>query len=271
MAGPPTTGAVGWGRRRLLVGLAAVVLAAGVLVAGLVYSVYSTVTSTGPGNHAKPGPAGDPPRRDGPQGRDEVAAEPMLSVGPADARPTTPSALPPPVIVVPAAVKAGPAGVPTGFPRTPEGAVGQLAAIETTVLQGMSVPETNDVYRRWALTGGVGVAGWELTADVQAFLGAAGMSQTMYATGTVVAVPAAGQVKGVDGPGWVVACVLLEVHATIRVESKMGYGYCEAMQWQHTRWMIAPGTPAAQAPSTWPGSQLSVQAGWRTWVEMGEG
>ena len=37
----------------------------------------------------------------------------------------------------------------------------------------------------------------------------------------------------------------------------MGYGYCERMQWSPAeRWMIAPGTPPAVAPSTWPGSEL---------------
>ena len=64
---------------------------------------------------------------------------------------------------------------------------------------------------------------------------------------TVIAVPAAGQVKGVDGPDWAVACVLFEVRATITVEAQMGYGYCERMQWQHGRWMIAPGAPPARS------------------------
>ena len=88
---------------------------------------------------------------------------------------------------------------------------------------------------------------------------------------TVIAVPAAGQVKGVDGPDWAVACVLFEVHATITVEAQMGYGYCERMQWHNGRWMIAPGAPPARAPSTWPGSELSIRAGWRTWVDAAEG
>jgi hypothetical protein len=34
--------------------------------------------------------------------------------------------------------------------------------------------------------------------------------------------------------------------------------------------MVAPGTPPAQAPSTWPGSDLSLKAGWRTWVDAGQ-
>jgi hypothetical protein len=70
---------------------------------------------------------------------------------------------------------------------------------------------------------------------------------------------------------WLVACVLLEIRATITVEARMGYGYCERMQWQHGRWMIAPGPLPATAPSTWPGSELSIKAGWRSWIDVGEG
>jgi hypothetical protein len=55
------------------------------------------------------------------------------------------------------------------------------------------------------------------------------------------------------------------------VEARMGYGYCERMQWQNGRWMIAPGPPPAKPPSTWPGSELSIKAGWRSWIDAGEG
>jgi hypothetical protein len=110
-----------------------------------------------------------------------------------------------------------------------------------------------------------------MTANVQAFPAAAQMGQGNDILASVVAVPAAGQIKGIDGPDWVVACVLLEVRATISVEAQMGYGYCERMQWQHGRWMIAPGPPPAKAPSTWPASELSIKAGWRSWIDAGEG
>ena len=64
----------------------------------------------------------------------------------------------------------------------------------------------------------------------------------------MIAVPAAGQVKGVDGPDWAVACVLFEVHATITVEAQMGYGYCERMQWQQRPVDDRPRRPTRTRP-----------------------
>jgi len=261
----------GWDRRRLLVALAAVVAAAMLLLLGLGYAVYVALTSaTGTAKsvsataaaHDAPGPQAER----GAALRDEIASAPMLAVGPADGRASTPAAVAGPTITIPTAATAGPAGVPTGFSHTPEGAVGQLAVIETTALQGMSIAAANQVYEQWALPGGVGVAGWEITQDVQAFLGTAQMGPEKDITTTVVATPAAARVKGTDGADWVLACVLLDMRATITADAQMGYGYCERMQWRAGRWMIAPGTPPARAPSTWPGSDLSIKAGWRTWV-----
>ena len=265
----------GWDRRRLLVVLACVVAAVMLLLVGLGYAVYFALTSaTGT---AKPvsatAAAQDAPGPKAAQGaarRDEIASAPMLAVGPADSRASTPAAVAGPTITIPASTRQGPASVPAGFPRTPDGAVAQLAAIETTVLQGMSIAAANQVYEQWALPGGVGVAGWEITQDVQAFLTTAQMGSEKDMTSSVVATPAAALVKGTDGAGWVLACVLLDMRATITADAAMGYGYCERMQWHAGRWMIAPGTPPARAPSTWPGSDLSIKAGWRTWAGAGQ-
>ncbi len=82
----------------------------------------------------------------------------------------------------------------------------------------------------------------------------------------VAATPAAGLVKGTDGPDWVLACVLLDVRADAVTHAEIGYGHCERMAWHDGRWMIAPGTPPATAPSVWPGSDLALKAGWRTWT-----
>ncbi|WP_270888918.1 hypothetical protein [Pedococcus sp. 5OH_020] len=273
----------GWGRPRLLATLAAAVGAALLFVAGLALALYyglpsADATST---PHSAAWSASPMPVATGTHSayRDQVAAAPMLQVAPDDARRGGPAAVAGPVIDVPAATSLGPAQVPTGFPRTPEGAVGQLAAIETTVLQGMSIPQANQVYEQWALPGGAGVAGWALTKNVQTFLASAGQGQSKDSTVAVTAIPAAGQVKATDGPDWALACVLLDVRATITVQARMGYGYCERMQWHATptgrgghggRWMIAPGAPAAAAPSTWPGTDIAFKAGWRTWASSDE-
>jgi len=275
MGGVGHVNADGWDRRRLLVVLACVVAAVTLLLVGLGYAVYFALTpATGT---AKPVPATAAARLpSGPQvargeaHRDEIASAPMLVVGPADSRASTPAAVAGPTITIPVSTRQGPASVPAGFPRTPEGAVAQLSAIETTVLQGMSIPAANQVYEQWALPGGVGVAGWEITQDVQAFLTTAQMGPQKDIASSVVATPAAAQVKGTDGPDWVLACVLLDMRATITADARMGYGYCERMQWRAGRWMIAPGTPPARAPSTWPGSDLSIKAGWRTWATSGQ-
>jgi hypothetical protein len=275
MGGAADVNAGGWDRRRLLVVLAAVVATAMLLLLGLGYAVYVALTSaTGTAKPlqavtAAPATAGSQPAR-GAARRDDIASSPMLAVGPADSRASTPAPVAGPTITIPASTQQGPASVPAGFPRTPEGAAAQLAAIETTVLDGMSIAVANHVYAQWALPGGVGVTGWEITQDVQAFLATAQMGSEKDIASSVVANPAAAQVKGTDGADWVLACVLLEMRATITADARMGYGYCERMQWRDGRWMIAPGTPPARAPSTWPGSDLSNQAGWRTWVSAGQ-
>src|SRR5690606_13352026 len=76
-------------------------------------------------------------------------------------------------LVVPAPSATGPVGVPTGYPRTPEGAVAQLAAIDVAVVQGMSVPATHQIYRSWS-TGNADPGGWVMTGNVTDFLTAAG-------------------------------------------------------------------------------------------------
>ena len=49
-------------------------------------------------------------------------------------------------------------------------------------------------------------------------------------------------------------CVLLDVQAWIKTESRMGYGLCSRMEWVDGRWQVAAGAEPAPAPSAWPGS-----------------
>lgn len=267
-------------RGKLLALLGGLVTGGLVLVLGLGLAVYYAVqpsetdlnaTSNKPTQQPAPTtPAGDLDTVQGEEHRDEVAAAPMATAHPSAIRPGEPATVVPETIEVPAATETGPADIPAGFPDTPQGAVGQLAAIDVAVLNAMEVRHANEVYDAWALPGGVGGGQWVMTENVVAFLGATSNSAAKPATTTVVAKPAAAQIKGVDGSDWVVACVLLEVRATVKQDARIGYGHCERMQWEDTqgRWMIAPGKPPAQAPSTWPGTEAAVNAGWRDWVEV---
>ena len=133
----------GWGRGRLLLGLAAIVAVAVLLVAGLVQAArYTSATAS------HPTPADRQHRR---RPRRPARCR-WIGMGrggaDADRRPPRMRCRPPRLrcrgrlMVVPAATRIGPAEVATGFPHTPEGAVGQLAAIEVAVLQGMSIRYT---------------------------------------------------------------------------------------------------------------------------------
>ena len=196
--------------------------------------------------------------------RDLIAAAPMLAVDPDAGLKPALAISPPSSVRLPVATTTGPAGVPSGFPHTPEGAAAQLAAVEVRVLTAMSIPVALDTYESWSTPGGVGAADWSQTRNVASFLtGARQQANTKDLATIVGVVPAGYQIKGTDGPDWVLACVLLDVHATIRDDARMGYGTCERMQWTEGRWVIAPGTPPAAAPSCWPGSDLAAQAGWR--------
>ena len=263
-----TQQAPGWGRRRLLAALTGGVLLAAALLAGLAYVLVDAVTDPAPENSVLVSSTASPVT--GPVWRDQVAAAPMLRVDPAAARGGTPAEAPGRAIAVPAGTREGPAGVPTGYPRTSAGALGQLAAIDTTVLTGMSLERTRQVHQGWALPGAPAVGQWVMTENVRAFLAAAGPAAPAGAPPAVVALPAGGQVKGTDGPNWVVACVLLRVDATIARTASIAYGHCERMQWHEDRWQIAPGPQPATAPSTWPGTELAAAAGWLAWAETGQ-
>ena len=248
-------------RTQLLGVLAGVLLVGGVLLYGLGYTLVSSFSAGAApeGVHSSAHADDDPGQR-----RDAIAAAPMATVAEdAGLTPGVAIALPP-AIRLPAATTVGASGVSSGFPRTPEGAAAQLAAIEVRVLSAMSLPLATEVYRDWAMPGGVGAADWSQTRNVQSFLTHARQSSNQLDPGTLVSVtPAAIQIKGTDGPDWVVACVLLDVRAALRAEARMGYGTCERMQWTGDRWLIGPGVPPAPAPSTWPGSDASVEAGWQ--------
>jgi hypothetical protein len=164
----------------------------------------------------------------------------------------------------------GPGGVVTGFPRTAEGALAQLAAVEEAVLETMCLDVAKAIHAGWVDESGPEFAQWEQAQNVQAFLEQAGATRCKEPGVSVVFDPAAGIVKGEVGDDWVAVCVLASVQAQSGGESQtMGYGYCSGMRWHQDRWML--GEIAARAPSMLPGSVQAVLAGWLDWVPVAEG
>jgi len=259
-----------WDRRRLMRTLLLVAMVVVLLLAGLSYAVVTAVASAGRTERVQVDAAQAAEQLPSGQGRrDAIAAAPMLAVPPQASRAGTPAATPGPVIALPSAGRVGPAEVPTGFPLTPEGAVAQLAAIATTVLQSMSIDRAHAVHQAWSAPGAVPADSWALVGSIQAFLGSAAGQHADDSTTAVVTTPVAAQVKGTDGADWVLACVLLDVEARVVTQARIAFGHCERMQWsteQGGRWLIAAGAAPAPASSTWRETDLARQAGWRTWV-----
>ncbi len=263
-----------WGRGRLLAILAGALGAGLVLLIGLGLFIWQVMRDDPLDGVTRQETAGSPLvveestlAEGGPTRREQIADAQMLTPeDPRDFREGQVASTVPEPLEVPASASTGPLGIPTGYPRTSVGALAQLAAIDVAVIQGMSVPATHEIYRAWS-TGGADPAGWVMTGNVTDFLTAAGQSGQQKETGLVVtAAPAAGQVKGVDGDDWVLACVLLELSASLVEEAQAAYGHCEAMTWAGERWLIEAAHPVAAAPSTWPGTELAARAGWRPWA-----
>jgi hypothetical protein len=259
------TGGRAWGTGRLLMVLVALVVAGLIVLTGMGLLLTTSLTPRSLSIAAKAAPA-IPTVTDR---RDELAARPMLEVSDADSRGGVPVATPGPSIGVPGSTVIGPARVSSGFPHTPTGAIGQLAAIEIAVLTQMSVAGTGEIYRSWTMPGTPALEQWPLMIHVQAFLAAAGLGPVKDPTTVIQLLPVGAQTKASDGPDWTIACVLLQASVTIRTHVRAGFGYCERMQWDPTsqRWLIGAGASPALAPSTWPGTQVARRAGWLTWTD----
>jgi hypothetical protein len=240
--------------------LAAVTSVALLLLSGLGFAVYFAVadapTTPTTARVVDSLPTGDASLRD------EIAAAPMLAVSPADATGGTPALGSLPAIDIPLVDQIGAEGIPTGYP---EGAVGQLGEILVSVLGAMDLTHAQRVQQTWFQdpTGSSGP--WPVLGLIQSFLTAGKMPDGLEPGASLTVIPSAGQVKGSDDDGWHVACVLVEITYTYRDQARLAYGHCERMTWQEDRWVIADGTHPVPGPSTWPGTELAVKAGWLTW------
>ncbi len=283
-AGPDRT----WSRPRTLAALTCAGLVVLLLAAGLVLAAASALRPAG----AAPGAArttvtGSDPRVSGPgptaaasvgSPADLLAAAPLPPVPEQAARPAPMStAVPPRALLLPPPAGIGPAGVATGFPRTEQGAVAQLAEIDRTVLSAASLPAARELIGAWAVPGGPTAGSWSGVRALAALLAASGTSGGATGQLTVLATPLMGLVKGSlpapndstsefrvgAGPDLVVACVDLEVDVTVTSTARAAVADCQRMLWNDRRWMIGPGVEPAAAPSVWPGTDLAYAVGWR--------
>ena len=195
--------------------------------------------------------------------KDALAARPMVQLLPSAAQPQplVEAAAGPPIVLPEATVHTE--LVPTGFPRTPQGAVAQLAAIDQAALQNLSRAQVALVYKWAAMPGAVSPLAWNMAVGVNAGLRGAGLTESTAGLQLSYTVTHA-QTKGsLAGGSFVVACVLGEIDINYRNSTRFGVGDCQRMVWSAGRWRIGPGEQPAWAPSAWPGSADSVRAGWQ--------
>jgi hypothetical protein len=187
-------------------------------------------------------------------------------------------------LVLPGARRLGAAGVSTGFPHTPAGALAQLIAIDQAALQSASVPAAQQVITAWATPGGPTAESWSGVKAIAAMLSAAGLPDSGSPSFTVSATPELGLVKGTVGDGYAVVCVDFVVTATLTATARTAVADCQRMVWtdhdttshdatdsaggqkrrhQGGRWLVGPGPEPAQPPSVWPGTQAAHTAGYR--------
>ena len=157
----------------------------------------------------------------------------------------------------------GPAGVRSGFPRTPVGALAQLAAIDQSALQSGSVPGVQDVIRDWALGGGPTPESWSGVRAMAEFLTSANLPATGSSDLAISATPVLGRVESGDP---VLTCVAFVVSATLSSTARTAVADCQRMTWRAGRWMVASGGEPEQAAPVWPGTQAAFEAGWQELV-----
>jgi hypothetical protein len=148
--------------------LAAVTSVALLLLSGLGFAVYFAVadapTTNTTARVVDSLPAG------GVTVRDEIAAAPMLPVSTADATGGTPALGTLPTIDIPLVDQIGAEGIPTGYPQTGEGAVGQLGEILISVLGAMDLTHAQRVQQTWFEDPTSSGGSWPVLSLIQSFL-----------------------------------------------------------------------------------------------------
>lgn len=263
-----------WSRQKLLAALSLLaVLAVAVLAGAGLWVWLRLAPAAGPGPASSKGSAAatvaaltdrDDTWTQATQARrDAAAAAPMRAAATVAAQPAWLSARDPGAIDLPAATGPGPVGIPTGFPHTPEGALAQLVAIDTDVLNTATLDHARQVIAGWAAPGGPSGESWSAVKALAGFHSAAGLSGGASPGLSMRATPMMGLVKATDGPDWTVVCVDFEVDATLARTARVAAADCQRMAWDGDRWIIGPGAEPALAPSIWPGTDAAINAGYR--------
>jgi len=253
-------------------GVTAVVLVVG-LVLAVVYALHPARHTAQHGGGPNRGPTGSAPggttsASGNPSGdadaRDALAGRPMPNLDLSAAQPGPVSTRDPDrPIVLPKPTRTGPAGVPTGFPHTPDGAIAQMAAIDQVALQSGSLSGVRAVITEWAMPGGPTTSSWSGVAAMGQFLAAAGLSGGGSGQLAMVVTPLMGHIKGTVGPDFVVPCVDFEIDATLTQTARVAIADCERMVWNGDRWMVGPGKEPADPPAVWPDTDAAIQVGYR--------
>ncbi len=265
----------------------------GVVGTGIVQSV------SGDGVDPQAGQSDSP--ADSPTLRDQLASRPLPAVPESASHPSAVSLADPGAPwLLPVATRTGQAGVPTGFARTPQGAMAQLAAIDTAALSSASLAGARAVITGWAAPGGPTTSSWSVIRAIATLL-----SETDLSGGThqlaVLPTPLMGLIKGSlrantagptgssgsggsggsGQPVFVVPCIDFELDVTVTSTARGAAADCQRMVWTTDsrdtgdtggtggaggaggRWLIGPGPEPAAGPSVWPDTDLAITAGYR--------
>lgn len=195
---------------------------------------------------------------------DRLAARPMPAAPATAAQPAALATADPGIpLLVPGPMTTGEAGVPSGFPHTPAGALAQLAAIDQAALEPGSLDAARRVIEAWALPGGPTSASWSGVHALAQLLSAAGLSGAGSAQLAVVLTPVMGLIKGMVGADLVVPCIDFEADVTLLSTARAAVADCQRMAWAGDRWQVAPGAEPAVPPSIWPDTAAAFAAGYR--------
>lgn len=249
-----------WSPARLLAALVVSAVVALAVLAGLVLAVVGGLIQEPDERDAARQAAASP---SGMSRHDALAAAPMPTADPDDALPGPVSSQAAGVLELPRATGVGRADVPTGFSRTPEGSLAQLAAIDVTAMQSGSMDGVRRVITEWAAPGGPTPETWSGVDGMASLLSAAGLAGAGSPQLAIVVRPAMGLIKGTVGDEFAVVCVNFEFTVTVEQTSRIAIADCQRMAWVGDRWVIGPGAEPAPAPSVWPGTEAAIAAGWR--------